>query len=118
MSDGTDALRFRSPTTFQVQRVVRVRFNGSPLSQLNELEYVNGEVLANVYRTDWIVRIDPATGVVRERIDFANLYRNRPASIDYVMNGIALAPDGQQLLVTGKRWPTVFQVRLNAPVQP
>jgi glutamine cyclotransferase len=118
MSDGSDVLRFIAPTTFQLQRVVYVRFNGAPLARLNELEYVNGEVLANVYQTDWIVRIDPATGVVRERIDFADLYRNRPSSIDYVMNGIALAPDGQQLLVTGKFWPVLFQVRLNAPVQP
>lgn len=79
------------------------------------MEYVNGEVLANVYQTEWVVRIDPATGVVREAIDFAELYPECSAPAD-VMNGIALAPDGRQLLLTGKRWPVLFQVELR-PLQ-
>ena len=114
MSDGSDSLRVLSPATFQVQRVVHVRYNGAPLYQLNELEYVNGEVLANVYQSNWVMRIDPATGTVREAIDFADLYPERPATAE-VMNGIALAPDGSQLLLTGKLWPVLFQVRLGAP---
>ena len=114
MSDGSDSLRILSPATFQVQRVVHVRYNGAPLYQLNELEYVNGELLANVYQSNWVMRIDPATGTVREAIDFADLYPERPASAE-VMNGIALAPDGSQLLLTGKLWPVLFQVRLGAP---
>jgi glutamine cyclotransferase len=113
MSDGSDSLRVLSPTTFQVQRVVHVRYQGSPIYQLNELEYVNGEVLANVYRSNWVLRIDPATGVVRQAIDFADLYPDRPVSAD-VMNGIALAPDGHGLLLTGKLWPVLFQVRLRS----
>ena len=111
MSDGSDSLRVLSPTTFQVQRVVHVRYENGPVFQLNELEYMNGEILANVYQSNWVLRIDPVTGLVREVIDFADLYSDRPASAD-VMNGIALAPDGKQLLLTGKFWPTVFQVRL------
>ncbi|HET7550647.1 MAG TPA: glutaminyl-peptide cyclotransferase [Gemmatimonadaceae bacterium] len=111
MSDGSDSLRVLSPTTFQVQRVIHVRYDDAPLVQLNELEYVNGEVLANVYQTNWVVRIDPTTGVVREALDFSDLYQNRSALAD-VMNGIALAPDGRQLLLTGKRWPVLFQVEL------
>src|ERR1035437_349680 len=114
MSDGSDSLRILSPATFQVQRVVHVRYNGAPLYQLNELEYVNGEVLANVYQSNWVMRIDPATGTVREAIDFADLYPERPASAE-AMNGIALAPDGSQLLLTGKLWPVLFQARLGAP---
>ena len=114
MSDGSDSLRILSPATFQVQRVVHVRYNGAPLYQLNELEYVNGEVLANVYESNWVMRIDPATGIVRQAIDFADLYPERPATAE-VMNGIALAPDGRQLLLTGKLWPVLFQVRLGAP---
>lgn len=114
MSDGSDSLRVLSPATFQVQRVLHVRYNGAPLYHLNELEYVNGEVFANVYQSDWVLRIDPATGVVREAIDFADLYPERPASAE-VMNGIALAPDGSQLLLTGKLWPVLFQVRLRSP---
>jgi glutamine cyclotransferase len=115
MSDGSDSLRVLSPATFQVQRVVHVRYNGAPLYQLNELEYVNGEVLANVYESNWVMRIDPATGTVRQAIDFADLYPERPATAE-VMNGIALAPDGRQLLLTGKLWPVLFQVRLGAPL--
>ena len=113
MSDGSDSLRVLSPETFQLQHVVHVRYNGAPLYQLNELEYANGEVLANVYQSNWVLRIDPATGTVREAIDFSSLYPDRPASAD-VMNGIAIAPDGQQLLLTGKLWPVLFQVRLRS----
>ncbi len=113
MSDGSDSLRFLSPSTFQIERVIHVRYDDAPLVQLNELEYVDGELLANVYQTNWVVRIDPATGVVREAIDFSDLYQNRPPLAD-VMNGIALAPDGRQLLLTGKRWPVLFQVQLRS----
>jgi glutamine cyclotransferase len=114
MSDGSDSLRILSPETFQLERVVHVRYNGAPLYQLNELEYANGEILANVYESNWGMRIDPVTGIVREAIDFAELYEGRPALAE-VMNGIALAPDGRQLLLTGKQWPVLFQVRLLSP---
>ncbi|MDQ6738028.1 MAG: glutaminyl-peptide cyclotransferase, partial [Gemmatimonadota bacterium] len=117
MSDGSDSLRFLIPETFQTRRVVHVRYNGAPLYQLNELEYLNGEILANVYGSNWVIRIDPATGIVRQAIDFADLYPDRPASAE-VMNGIALAPDGKQLLLTGKYWPVMFQVRLKPPARP
>ena len=114
MSDGSDSIRFLSPATFEVQRVIHVRYKDSPLVQLNELEYVNGELLANVYQSNWVMRIDPVTGIAREAIDFADLYLDRPQSAE-VMNGIALAPDGRQLLLTGKLWPVLFQVRLHTP---
>jgi glutamine cyclotransferase len=114
MSDGSDSLRVLSPATFEVQRVIHVRYQDAPLYQLNELEYVDGELLANVYQTNWVVRIDPSTGVVREAIDFSDLYQNRSPLAD-VMNGIAIAPDGRQLLLTGKRWPVLFQVLLRHP---
>jgi glutamine cyclotransferase len=113
MSDGSDSLRVLSPATFEVQRVIHIRYQDAPLYQLNELEYVDGELLANVYQTNWVVRIDPATGVVHEAIDFSDLYQNRSPFAD-VMNGIALAPDGRQLLLTGKRWPVLFQVQLRS----
>ena len=116
MSDGSDSLRFVSPDRFQVRRVVHVRYHDAPMYQLNELEYVDGEVLANVYQSDWVLRIDPTTGAVREAIDFAALYPDRPASAE-VMNGIALAPDGRSLLLTGKLWPVMFQVRLTSPIR-
>jgi glutamine cyclotransferase len=111
MSDGSDSLRILSPETFKTQRVVHVRYNNSPLRQLNELEFINGDVFANVYQTNWVLRIDPATGAVRQVIDFAELYPKRAPTAE-VMNGIALAPDRKQLLLTGKMWPVMFQVRL------
>ncbi|MEO9037921.1 MAG: glutaminyl-peptide cyclotransferase [Gemmatimonadaceae bacterium] len=114
MSDGSDSLQIKSPATFKTERVVHVRYNNSPLRNLNELEYVNGDVLANVYQSNWILRIDPATGVVRAVIDFAELYPTRTPTAE-VMNGIAIAPGGKELLLTGKKWPVLFQVRLVNP---
>jgi glutamine cyclotransferase len=111
MSDGSDSLRIISPTTYQLQRVVHVRYQGAPLYKLNALEWFDGEVLANVYQSNWVLRIDPKTGLVAQAIDFADLYPDRPASAE-VMNGIAIAPDRKQLLLTGKYWPVLFQVRL------
>ena len=118
MSDGSDSLRFLAPATFRVQRVVHVRYQGAPLQQLNELEYVRGDLLANVYQTNWILRIDPATGDVRQLLDFSDLYPadRRPPWAD-VMNGIAVADSGQ-LLLTGKLWPVMFQVRLRDAAGP
>lgn len=114
LSDGSDSLRVLSPETFAVERVMHVKYNGSPLYKLNEMEFVDGELLANVYESNWVVRIDPATGEVRGVIDFAELFPNRPPTAE-VMNGIAIAPDSGQLLLTGKLWPTIFQVRLRPP---
>jgi glutamine cyclotransferase len=112
MSDGSDSLRMVSPLTFQVERVVHVHYQGAPLYKLNELEYANGDILANVYESNWVLRIDPATGDVREVLDFSDLYPDRSASAE-VMNGIALSPDRKRLLLTGKFWPVLFQVRLS-----
>lgn len=117
MSDGSDSLRFLSPATFQVQRVVHVRYGGAPLYRLNELEYADGAVLANRYKTSWVMWIDPASGTVGRAIDFSGLYPERPRSAG-VMNGIAVAPDGSQLLLTGKNWSVLFQVRIGAPPPP
>ena len=110
VSDGSDSLRFVTPETFQLQKVVHVRYDGSPLYRLNELEYVGGEVLANVYETNRIVRINTTTGDVTEVFDLTQLFPDRPATAE-VLNGIALAPDSGQFLLTGKFWPTMFQVR-------
>ena len=113
MSDGSDSLRFLSPKTGAVERVVHVTRDRSPLSKLNELEYVDGELLANVYESDWMARIDPATGVTRELVDLADVYpRRKRRDADDVMNGIARGPEAGTLLVTGKMWPTVYHIRL------
>jgi glutamine cyclotransferase len=111
MSDGSDSLRVLDPATFKTTRVIKVRLGGQPVVKINELEWVDGTLLANVYETDRILRIDPATGEVTRSYDFSELYTDRPPGVD-VLNGISLAPVAGELLITGKYWPTMYQVRL------
>ncbi|ODU01758.1 MAG: glutaminyl-peptide cyclotransferase [Pseudonocardia sp. SCN 72-86] len=109
-SDGTDLLRFHDPVTFAETGSVRVTLDGRPLTQLNELECVDGQVWANVWQTDRIVRIDPADGRVTAIVDATGLLpADRRAGAD-VLNGIASLGNGEFLL-TGKLWPTMFRVR-------
>jgi glutaminyl-peptide cyclotransferase len=110
MSDGTATLYFWDPHTLaEIGRVVVVGLDG-PVPRLNELEYVNGEVWANVWLTDEIVRIDPATGRVVGVIDLAGLRPAAAAGADDVLNGIAYDAKNGRLFVTGKRWPTLFEI--------
>jgi glutamine cyclotransferase len=89
-----------------------VRYQNAPLKLLNELEYVGGDLLANVYGSDWIARIDLTTGEVRDMLDLAELYPKRDrAAWTEVMNGIATDGKGRFFL-TGKLWPKLFEVRL------
>lgn len=110
MSDGSDVLRFRDPETFAVTRSVSVTRLGRPLRMLNELECVGDEVYANVWQTNDIVRIDAATGVVEAIIDATELAREVERADVYVLNGIAYMPESRRFLVTGKHWPTMFEV--------
>ena len=113
LSDGTDRLRFLDPVTFEVKRTVDVVLVDHPVERLNELEYVKGEIFANVWGENYIVRIDPATGRVTGLVDFGGLLpeQDRKADTD-VLNGIAYDAAGDRLFVTGKRWPKLFEVRL------
>jgi glutamine cyclotransferase len=113
MSDGTDALRFLDPGSFKETRRLRVTANGAPLKDLNELEYVKGEIFANVWMTDRIARIDPSTGRVTGWIDLTGLLPVRDRwHPDQVLNGIAHDEKGDRLFVTGKLWPKLFEIRL------
>lgn len=113
MSDGTATLRFLDPTTFAVTGQIDVSDNGAPVVRLNELEYIRGEIYANVWQTDRVARIDPATGRVLAWIDLSGLLspqdRVPPAE---VLNGIAYDAQGDRLFVTGKLWPKLFEIRL------
>ena len=113
MSDGTDQLQFLDPVTFEVKRTVRAYLVDHPVEHLNELEYVKGEIFANVWGANYLVRIDPASGRVTGIIDLSGLLppEDQSALID-VLNGIAYDAAGDRLFVTGKRWPKVFEVRL------
>ena len=113
LSDGTPVLRFLDPTTQKVVRRLTVTIDGRPLQRLNELEYVDGEVLANVWMTRYIVRIDPVSGKVKGIIDLTSLIKQVAlADGDSVANGIAYDRDARKLYVTGKNWPTLFEVAL------
>jgi glutamine cyclotransferase len=113
MSDGTATLRFLDPKTYQEVRRVEVKEGDAPLYSINELEYVNGELLANIWQTDWIARIDPETGRLKGWIDLRGLL---PATMrtgrEDVLNGIAYDSTTQRLFVTGKLWPRLFEVRI------
>jgi glutamine cyclotransferase len=113
MSDGSNRLKFIDPRTFSVVRTVEVTLDGKPETRLNELEFINGEIFANIWMTDQVVRIDPATGVVRGVSDFSELLppMERRADTD-VLNGIAYDAATGRLMVTGKRWPAIYEVRL------
>jgi glutamine cyclotransferase len=112
MSDGTDELRVLDPATFAERRRIKVTAAGMPLGRLNELEYMKGEILANVWTTDAIARVSPDTGRVSSYIDLSGLLtRAELASVD-VLNGIAYDADGDRLFVTGKLWPKVFEIKI------
>lgn len=113
MSDGSANLRFLDPKTFRVVKTVTVRSQGKPVDQLNELEYVEGEIYANLWGSDRIARISPETGQVLGWIDLAGLLpRRERVSRDAVLNGIAYDSEGKRLFVTGKLWPKLFEIRL------
>lgn len=112
MSDGTDTLTFRDPVTFEPTGTVAVTAGGTPVPRLNELECVDGDVLANVWMTNEIIRIDPTTGAVTAIYDASELGQPRPANPDAVLNGIAALGGSDTLLVGGKLWPNFYEVRL------
>jgi glutaminyl-peptide cyclotransferase len=111
MSDGTADLRFLDPETFKERRRVTVTDGGRPVVRLNELEYVKGQVLANIWTTDDIVRIDPVSGRVLGRIDLRGLLPAPQTAAD-VLNGIAYDPARDRLFVTGKLWPKLFEIKI------
>ena len=114
MSDGSATLYFRDPFTFAEVSRVSVVAQGRSVSQLNELEWIAGEVFANIWQTDTIARINPATGQVAGWIDLTGLLSNadRRSSNAEVLNGIAYDSEGERLFVTGKRWPKLYQIEL------
>ncbi len=110
MTDGSDRLTFRDPQTFAVLGEVGVTLNGQPVNQLNELECVEGAVYANVWQTDDIMRIDPASGRITAVIDASGLLTPAERQRAEVLNGIAWDPAAKTFLITGKLWPKMFEV--------
>lgn len=119
LSDGTPNLRFLDPKTFKEVRRVRITAEGRPVANLNEIEWVKGEVWGNIWQTNLIVRIDPKTGAVKGLIDLSTLpdAARRP-NMEAVANGIAYDSAGDRVFVTGKLWPRLYEVRLTPPRTP
>lgn len=114
MSNGSSRLAIRDPQTFKVLREIEVSEGGKPVERLNELEWVNGEIYANIYQQDRIVRIDPESGKVTGVLDLSGL-RKRLGSGEVPpeeLNGIAVDPRTGHLWVTGKYWPKMFELRV------
>lgn len=113
LSDGTATLRFLDPETMKVVRTLAVTENGRPINQLNELEYIEGEIWANIWFSDMIARIDPDSGKVTRFVDLSGLSR-QAGVLDYdeVLNGIAWDEKEKRLFVTGKNWPKLFEIKI------
>jgi glutaminyl-peptide cyclotransferase len=114
MSDGSNLLYFRDSVTFEETGRVEVMDGDTPIRWLNELEYIEGEVFANIWHADWIARIDPETGRVNGWIDLDGLLRDEDRAgrrVD-VLNGIAYDRDSGRLFVTGKLWPVLYEIEL------
>lgn len=111
LSDGSSIVRFFDPDTFKEIRRLPVTDHGKPITQLNELEYIHGEIYANVWHTNRIARISPANGRVLGWIDLKGLMpRDQLASDEAVLNGIAYDATRNRLFVTGKLWPKIFEI--------
>ena len=113
MSNGTNTLQFLDPEDFSIAKTLDVKVDDRPLPNLNELEWINGEIWANIWQTNFIARINPGTGQVSSWIDLSGLLEKAPTVNPYadVLNGIAVAPDGR-IFVTGKLWPALFEIKL------
>ena len=114
LSDGTPELRFLDPATFEVRRRVRVMGANGPVANINELEYVDGEIWANIWYEDVLIRVDPRTGNVVGTVDLSSLYAVPERDREQVANGIAYDAASSRLFLTGKYWPLLFEVDLVA----
>jgi len=112
MDDGSENIRYINPGTFKETRRIRVLADGQPVTNLNELEWVKGELYANVWRTSEMLRVNPQDGKIVGVVDFSGLLRIDEQEHAEVLNGIAYDPEGDRLFVTGKLWPKLFEVRL------
>jgi glutamine cyclotransferase len=110
MSDGTATLYFLDPNTLETEGTIEVCDGKGPVHNLNELEFIKGRVYANIWQTERLAVIDPATGRVTAWVDLTGLLAQQPQGVD-VLNGIAYDPQTDRLFVTGKFWPTLYQIK-------
>jgi glutamine cyclotransferase len=113
MSDGTDKIRYLKSDNFQLVKTLNIKYNGEQIKNINELEYINGKIYANIWQTDLIVIINPETELVKSIVDLSNIIN--PNDYNYklnVLNGIAYDQNNDRLFVTGKLWPKIFEIKL------
>lgn len=115
VSDGTATIRFHEPDAFELVKSVQVHDEGTPLTGINELEYINGEIWANLWYQDRLARISPETGAVLGWIDLTSLYPRSLRVSENVLNGIAYDADTDRLFVTGKNWPWLYEIEVGPP---
>lgn len=116
ISTGDSNIYFVNPETFTIERTLGVYDNNGYLSNLNELEFVNGSIYANVYLRDYIAKINSETGLVEGRLDFTGLLQKTGQPITEetdVLNGIAFNPATNSFYITGKKWPALYEIKLN-----
>lgn len=113
MTNGSNKINFLDPNTLSITRTLEVFDEGMPVENLNELEYIKGEIYANIWYTDSVIRIDPATGKVNGWINLSGLLmpQERTEKVD-VLNGIAYDEKGDRIFVTGKLWPKLFEIKI------
>ena len=113
LSDGSSSLFYIDPQTYKPLRKLAVTMNGRPLTELNELEFIDGEIWANVWQTDFIVRIDPSTGRVASFLNLKGLLApSDKTGREDVLNGIAYDAEHKRIFITGKLWPRIFEIRV------
>jgi glutamine cyclotransferase len=112
MSDGSSALQFLEPATMNKVATIRVTDRGKEISNLNELEWIKGEIWANIWQTNLIARIDPKTGRVKSFVNLTGLLSPLEATGTDVLNGIAYDAKGDRIFVTGKLWPKLFEIKV------
>jgi len=115
MSDGSSNLKFLDPETLKIMSIVSVVDNNGPVSNVNELEYIDGYIYANVWQQDHLIKIDPTSGKVVGRINLDSIVReirNKFPNADF-LNGIAYNPISKTIFVTGKLWPLIYEIKLN-----
>lgn len=112
VSDGTNRLRFLDPETYEETGSLAVYAGTKPLPRINELEFINGEIWANIWQSDVIARINPADGKVTGFVNLSGIHPNRNNPVDDVLNGIAYDPQSERLFVTGKFWDTIYEINI------
>ncbi len=115
VSDGTTTIRFHEPDSFDLVKSLKVHDDGTPLNGINELEYIDGELWANVWYQDRLVRISPETGAVLGWVDLTDLYPRSLRASEDVLNGIAYDADADRLCLAGQNWPWLYELEVGSP---